>query len=141
MAKSGGRKRANERIERRDRVVADRAMRVPEDDAGDPGFESPAEATARLSFRLDPELKALIERAAAYTGQTVSSFAVSTLVSHARQVVRDHHVTVLSQREWEAFLHLLDNPSEPTEAALRAARRYRELVVEEDLDPGGGEPV
>lgn len=96
--------------------------------------ETATEPEARLNFRLDPEIKALIERAARYSGETVTSYAVSTLVRDARQVVQDHEVTTLSERDWELFLSILDDPPPPNEALRRAARRHRELVVERDRD-------
>ena len=43
---------------------------------------STVKSDARLNFRLPVELKATIERAAAQLGQSVSDFAVSTLVRH-----------------------------------------------------------
>lgn len=84
---------------------------------------------ARLSFRVDPSIKSLIERAAQYSGETVTSYALSTLVRDAREVVQAHEVTVLSDRARDEFLAMLDNPPEPNTALLRAAQRYRELAV------------
>jgi len=40
---------------------------------------------ARLNFRINSELKKTIEDAAAQTGQTVSDFAVSTLLQASRK--------------------------------------------------------
>ena len=92
--------------------------------------EAPADAAAeaRLSFRIDPELKELIELAAMHTGQTVSSYAVSTLVRDARRIIEDQHTTYLSARDWEIFMDLMDNPPPPNEALKRAARHHREFV-------------
>ncbi len=43
---------------------------------------------ARLNFRLPADLKAVIEEAAATLGQSVSDFAISTLVQTARTVLQ-----------------------------------------------------
>jgi len=91
--------------------------------------ETAVEQEARLNFRLDPEIKALIERAAHYSGETVTSYAVSTLVRDARKVVQEHEVTTLSDRDRDLFLALLDNPPEPNDALRRAAARYREMIT------------
>ncbi|HEU0055453.1 MAG TPA: DUF1778 domain-containing protein [Longimicrobium sp.] len=88
------------------------------------------EAGARLSFRVNPALKSLIERAALYSGETVTSYAVSTLADAARRVVREHEMTMLSDRDRDLFLDLLDNPPPPNEALRRAAASYRERIVE-----------
>ncbi|HEX8694730.1 MAG TPA: DUF1778 domain-containing protein [Longimicrobium sp.] len=87
---------------------------------------------ARLSFRVDPSIKRLIERAARYSGETVTSYALSALVRDARQVVQAHELTILSDRDRDRFLALLDDPPEPNEALRRAARRYAELAVQRE---------
>jgi uncharacterized protein (DUF1778 family) len=79
---------------------------------------------ARLNFRLRADLKQVIERAAAQLGQSVSDFAVATLVQQARQVVREQAVTHLSNRD--LFLAALDRTDlEPNKKLLAAARRYK----------------
>jgi uncharacterized protein (DUF1778 family) len=83
---------------------------------------------ARLNFRLDAAIKDLIERAASYSGETVTSYAISTLVRDARRVVQEHEQTTLSERDREVFLSLLDDPPAPNDALRRAAARYRELI-------------
>lgn len=87
-----------------------------------------AQGTARLSIRIDPELKELIELAATQTGQTVSAYVVSTLVRDARQVVEDQYTRYLSARDSEIFLKLVDDPPPPGEALIRAAQHHRAYV-------------
>ena len=85
-----------------------------------------AKNDARLNFRLPSHLKQTIEQAAALTGQTLSDFAVSTLVRSARSVIEEHDRTVLSNRDRDRFLSLLDDAdASPNEALLGAARRYK----------------
>ncbi|HET6880890.1 MAG TPA: DUF1778 domain-containing protein [Pirellulales bacterium] len=88
-----------------------------------------AKNDARLNVRLPVELKRTIEEAAAQLGQTVSDFAVSTLVHTARQVIREQRVTVLTQRDWELFTSIIDDTSaKPNEALAAAAKRYKQRV-------------
>ncbi|MCH8006847.1 MAG: DUF1778 domain-containing protein [Planctomycetes bacterium] len=54
---------------------------------------------ARLNFRLASELKEVIEQAAAHLGQTVSDFAISTLVQNARSVIEEHDRTELTNQD------------------------------------------
>lgn len=79
---------------------------------------------ARLNFRLTQELKELIDQAASLMGQTVSDFAISTLVDSARKILQQHHTTVLSKRDGEVFLKILDADAKPNAALRRAMRRY-----------------
>ena len=90
-------------------------------------LESPQSTTnARLNFRLPEELKATIEKAAAQLGQSVSDFAVSTLVRTAREVIRKHDVTELSDRDRDVFVSILDDSdARPNEALASAAERYK----------------
>jgi uncharacterized protein (DUF1778 family) len=83
-------------------------------------------ASARLKVHLSPSLKKVIEEAAAVMGQTVSDFAVSTLVQAAQQVVKEQNVTELTNRDRDQFLALLDDAGQkPNQALKDAAARYR----------------
>lgn len=81
--------------------------------------------SARIDFRLSPEHKDLIERAASVLGQTVSDFATTTLLSRARQAVEESTLTRLSRRDNARFLEMLDDNSPPNAALRKAAKRYR----------------
>jgi len=81
---------------------------------------------ARLNFRLPTDLKEVIEEAAATLGQSVSDFAVSTLVRQARTVIEQRNVTVLGDRDRDRFIALLDDAeARPNPALLKAAKRYK----------------
>ena len=87
----------------------------------------PGKKLARLSVRLPTELKETIEDAAAQLGQSVSDFAVSTLVTTARSVLQEQQVTHLSRRDRDAFVTVLDNAdAKPNKALRAAARRYKD---------------
>jgi uncharacterized protein (DUF1778 family) len=75
--------------------------------------------SARINLRTSPEAKALIERAAALMGTTVSGFMLQNAYEAARRVVSDHDTIMLSQRDFEAFIAACENPPEPTEALRR----------------------
>ena len=82
-----------------------------------------------MNFRLPPEIKQVIEDAAAHRGQSISDFAVSTLADAARQILQERHVTRLSARDHKRFLALLDDESmEPNKTLVAAARRYKKTV-------------
>jgi uncharacterized protein (DUF1778 family) len=90
---------------------------------------SGSKSDARLNFRLAGELKRTIEEAATQMGQTVSDFAISTLVQSARRILREQQVTRLSERDRQLFVKMLDDQStEPNQALVRAAKRYEKQV-------------
>jgi len=83
---------------------------------------------ARINVRLSNELKQTIEQAASALGQTVSEFAIATVVREARQVLQDAQITRLSNRDRDRFLRALDAADAKPSAALKAAaRRYGKL--------------
>ncbi|MBW3596660.1 MAG: DUF1778 domain-containing protein [Planctomycetes bacterium] len=82
---------------------------------------------ARLSFRLRGELKQTIEQAAAELGQTISEFAVATLVREARDVIQQSQQTRLSNRD--TLLKVLEDAAAQPNAALKAAaKRYKKRI-------------
>lgn len=83
--------------------------------------------SARLDFRVSPEHKSLIERAASAQGQTVSSFAISTLLKAAEEAIQNETTRTLSARDSQRLLAMLADPAEPNAALKKAAKRYKEL--------------
>ena len=83
-----------------------------------------APESARINLRTSPEAKALIERAAALMGTTVSGFMLQNAYEAAQRVVSDNDTLVLSQKAFDAFVATCEHPSEPNEA-LRALMARR----------------
>lgn len=79
----------------------------------------------RIDLRISPDLKALLSRAASYSGMSLSSFLVSIAADRAKEVVAEHETLTLTPREWEAFLTALDDADRPRPRLAAAARRYR----------------
>lgn len=79
----------------------------------------------RMNFRLDPEIKERVARAAAITGQGLTDFAVSALSERANEVLARHESLLLTSEDYEFFLGALDVDREPSERSRTAAERYR----------------
>lgn len=69
--------------------------------------------TARLEFRLEPEQKALIEKAARLSGASVSEFSAITLLEKARLVLAEHRQTEQILIGAEAFDRLAQELTRP----------------------------
>ena len=80
---------------------------------------------ARLDFRLSLQAKEKIEQAAVASGQTVSDFAVSTLLKSAEEILERQEQRQLSDRDRDLFIQLLDAAPRPNAALRRAATRYK----------------
>lgn len=85
----------------------------------------PKTQSERLDFRLTPEHKARIERAASVQGQTVSSFASAALLKAADEVIANQTERTLSARDSKLFLTMLSASTEPNAALKAAAKRYK----------------
>ena len=85
--------------------------------------------SSRLDIRLTPETKSLIQEAAELQNQTITQFAVAALADAAGRVVTEHKQTVLTDRDRDRFLALLDAPPAPNKALKAAAKRYRSQSV------------
>lgn len=80
--------------------------------------------SARINLRTSPEAKALIERAAAIMGSTVSSFMLQNAYEAALRLVAQQDTITLSDRDRDAFLNALENPPEPTQALIDLLRLH-----------------
>lgn len=81
---------------------------------------------ARLNCRLSNNARSLIEKAAILSNQTLTDFAVSTLITRAEEIIERHHSIKLSTEASERFLALLEKPPAPS-AALKKALKRRQL--------------
>lgn len=79
--------------------------------------------SARINLRTSPEAKALIERAAALMGTTVSAFMLQNAYEAARRVVADNDTLTLSQEAFAAFVATCEQAPEPTEALRQLLAR------------------
>jgi uncharacterized protein (DUF1778 family) len=88
---------------------------------------------ARLEARITPEQKALIERAAAISGRSLTDFIVSAVETAAADTIRTHQVMRLTLEDTAALLDALENSPAPSERMLRLAKRYQEFVGERSV--------
>jgi uncharacterized protein (DUF1778 family) len=80
----------------------------------------------RLETRITAEQKALVERAAALQGRTVTDFVLTSLQDAARRTIEEHHQIALSVRDSQTFVNALLNPKPVNDRLRQTVRRYRE---------------
>ena len=87
-------------------------------------------ASARLEFRVRPERKARIERAAELVRESVSEFARTAAEEKAERVIREHEATTTVPAEFfDDLLDALDAAPRANAALARAAQRAREMTI------------
>jgi uncharacterized protein (DUF1778 family) len=74
--------------------------------------------SSQINLRTSADTKAMIERAAALMGTSVSGFMLQNAYEAARRVVFDYDTLMLTQRDFEAFAASMEKPPKP-KAALR----------------------
>lgn len=84
--------------------------------------------TARLEVQLPVETYALLQRAAAIQGRTLTDFVVSAACDAARRTIEDAEGIRLSADGQRQVAEALLNPPSPTAALRRAFERRRKLL-------------
>ena len=89
---------------------------------------------ARLNCRVDARIKQRAEEAASLLGQSITDFTEMAIAEKANAVLAEHGRIVLSQRDFDLFVEVLEQPPSPTEKLRDSAREYRRL---KETDPEG----
>lgn len=84
--------------------------------------------TERFAFRTAPRIKQAIERAAALSGQDMSSFVLAAAYERALETIQAHEVTQLTADDHRAFFDALENPPAPTDRLRAALAHHQETV-------------
>ncbi len=83
---------------------------------------------ARLEARMTTEQKALLQRAAALSGRTLSEFVLASAQEAASRVIREHEIIRLSRTEQVTFVTALLKPRAPNARLREAAAKYRQQM-------------
>lgn len=86
------------------------------------------EQIARLEARLPASVYALLKRAAALKGRSISDFVVSAAQDAAQRAIEDDRVIRLSAEDQARFAQALIHPPAPNVALKRAMRRHAKHV-------------
>jgi uncharacterized protein (DUF1778 family) len=84
----------------------------------------------RLEARVSPDQKALLQRAAALEGRSLTDFLVSSAQAAAHATIQRHTLVELSARESTAFVAALLLPGEPNDLLRSAASRHTVMIDE-----------
>jgi uncharacterized protein (DUF1778 family) len=91
-------------------------------------------ASARFEFRLRPDAKSRIERAAELLHESVSDFARSAVEQRAEEVLRQHGlITVVPTEYFDRLLAALDEPPTIDPVLHRAAQRRQKMIEQQQL--------
>lgn len=77
---------------------------------------SVAARSDRIDVRTNPDVKAIIERAALLSHKSISAYILESALQKAREDIQETERIRLSEAERESFFSALLNPPEPNEA-------------------------
>ncbi|KGM28711.1 DUF1778 domain-containing protein [Photorhabdus luminescens] len=90
-------------------------------------------ANERITTRVSSEIKELLERALSLSGYaSLNSFIANAAVAEAKRLIEQNMRIQLCQEDALAFVHALEKPIKVNERFLRAARRHKETIKNED---------
>ena len=82
----------------------------------------------RLVARTSSEVQEIIQRAADYSGATLSQFLIESAMERARNVIERTETLSLSIVGADALFAALENPPKANNKLLKAAEHYRNTV-------------
>lgn len=86
----------------------------------------------RLEARVTAEQKALIERAAALEGRSITDFVLASVQDAAKRAIAEHEVIRLSVRDSQAFVEALLNPRQPSKRMQERVEAYKALIGDQE---------
>ncbi|MCK5648316.1 MAG: DUF1778 domain-containing protein [Gammaproteobacteria bacterium] len=82
----------------------------------------------RLVARTSAEIQEIIQRAANYSGTTLSQFLIESAMEKARNVIERTETLHLSMASADALFAALENPPKASNKLLKAAQHYKDTV-------------
>ncbi|MBQ0753345.1 MAG: DUF1778 domain-containing protein [Gammaproteobacteria bacterium] len=82
----------------------------------------------RLVARASTEVQEIIQRAADYSGATLSQFLIQAAMEKARNVIERTQTLHLSMAGADALFSALENPPKANKKLLKAAMHYKDSV-------------
>ena len=82
----------------------------------------------RLMARTSIEIQEIIQRAANYSGSTLSQFLVDSAMEKAHKVIERTESLHLSMSGADALFSVLENPPKSNAKLSQAAKHYKDIV-------------
>lgn len=96
-------------------------------------MSTPAIKTERLSCRITPESKRLLEHVASKHGMNISDYFIRLAVDIASRELMDELVIRISAEEWGNMLTALDADSIPNAKLENAIRQFNNGIFKGDV--------
>ena len=101
------------------------------------GISRGSKLAARLSCRVDPDIKQRAEEAAALMGQSITDFTEAALAEKAEGVFERFERIRLSARDFERFISIVSIVGTPKPPTLELKSAMKDYERQRDAEPGG----
>ena len=88
------------------------------------------EGSDRITNRVPQTIALKLQEAAALTGATLNQFMVQAALEKAEKIIEREKTIHFSANDAAMIINLLDNPSKPNAALVRAFERFKQREVE-----------
>ncbi|MBD2796495.1 DUF1778 domain-containing protein [Xenorhabdus sp. 18] len=82
----------------------------------------------RLVARTTMEIQEIVQRAADYSGLSLSQFLIEAAMDKARNVIERAETLQLSMAGADALFSALENPPKANQKLLKAAKNYKDVM-------------
>ncbi|HEY9705379.1 MAG TPA: DUF1778 domain-containing protein [Allocoleopsis sp.] len=86
-----------------------------------------------IDLKVSSSQKVLLEKAANLKGLTVSAYLLSHGLEAAQADLIAYNKLVLSDRDRNLFLELLENPPQPNQAMIKAMEKFQQKYAGDNL--------
>ena len=76
----------------------------------------------RIDIRTTPNVKRILQEAAAVSNKTVTEFLLYSALMQAEEMLAERRLFQLDDEKWQAFMEALDAPSQPMPRLERLLR-------------------
>jgi uncharacterized protein (DUF1778 family) len=86
--------------------------------------------SGNIHIRISSDVKKVIEKAIATSGQSMTDFATRSLLNSANELLEREYTTTLSDRDRDRLLQLLDADVAPDKGLREAAQIHKDLILD-----------
>ena len=94
------------------------------------------ENSDRITNRVPQTIALKLQEAAELTGATLNQFMVQASLEKAEKIIEREKTIHFSKNDAAMIINLLDNPSKPNAALLRAFERFKQREIDNGKQSG-----
>ena len=94
------------------------------------------EVSDRITNRVPQPIALKLQEAAELSGATLNQFMVQAALEKAEKIIEREKLILFSKNDAAMIINLLDNPSTPNAALLRAFERFKQREIENGNQSG-----